>query len=114
MPHFWSRRLADEAWFFRACLYTVLNPVAAGLCTHPREWRWCSYRATAEGDPATFAPGEERLLRMFGNTPADARAMYATVIDDAVARIRAHRVEQRALWAALKDLQCRRQVEVSD
>ena len=51
---------------------------------------------------------------MFGNTPADARAMYATVIDDAVARIRANRVEQRALWAALKDLQCRRQVEVSD
>jgi len=78
VPHFWSRRLADEAWFFRACLYTVLNPVAAGLCTHPREWRWCSYRSTAEGDPAAFAPGEERLLRMFGNTPADARAMYAT------------------------------------
>ena len=51
---------------------------------------------------------------MFGNTPADARAMYAKVIDDAVARIRANRVEQRALWAALKDLQCRRQVEVSD
>src|SRR6187399_65811 len=21
VPHFWSRRLADEAWFFRACLY---------------------------------------------------------------------------------------------
>ena len=40
--------------------------------------------------------------------------MYAKVVNDAVARIRANRVEQQALWAALKDLQCRRQVEVSD
>ena len=113
-PHFWSRRVTSEAWFFRACLYTVLNPVAAGLCAHPREWRWCSYRSTAEGDPTAFAPGEERLLRMFGQTPADARATYATVIDDAVARIRANRVEQQALWAALQEFERRGQLKVSD
>ena len=27
--------------------YIVLNPVRAGLCRHPREWRWSSYRALA-------------------------------------------------------------------
>ena len=41
---------------------------------------------------------------MFRQTPADARATYATVIDDAVARIRANRVEQQALWAALQEI----------
>src|SRR5438874_2291483 len=25
--------------------YIVLNPVRAGLCGHPGEWRWSSYRA---------------------------------------------------------------------
>jgi hypothetical protein len=25
--------------------YVSLNPVAAGLCRHPREWHWCAYAA---------------------------------------------------------------------
>lgn len=114
VPHFWSRRLADEAWLFRACLYTVLNPVVAGLCSHPREWRWCSYRSTAEGDPAAFAPGEERLLRMFGNTPAEARATYAKLVDDTVARILAERTRPTEFWESLRQVEPRRATRVSD
>ena len=51
---------------------------------------------------------------MFRNTPADARAMYAKVVNDAVARIRANRVEQQALWAALQEFERRGQLKVSD
>jgi REP element-mobilizing transposase RayT len=29
------------------CRYVVLNPVRAGLASHPGEWRWSSYRASA-------------------------------------------------------------------
>ena len=61
---FWSRRILDDGWLFRACIYVVVNPVAAGLCGHPREWPWCSYRSTAYGDPTAYAPGESRLLGM--------------------------------------------------
>jgi putative transposase len=101
-PHYWSRVIDDDAWLFRACLYIVLNPVAAGLCNHPREWRWSSYRATAEGDLTAFAAGEERLLRMFGATPFEARRCYADVVDDAVRRIIDGRcVDGRDLWRAL-------------
>ena len=46
--------------------------------------------------------------------PADARASYAKVVNDAVARIRAHRVEQQALWAALQEFERRGQLKVSD
>ena len=32
--------------------YIVMNPVEAGLCAHPSEWPWSSYRATAGLEPA--------------------------------------------------------------
>ena len=100
--HFWSRRIDTEAWLFRACLYVVLNPVAAGLCSHPRDWPWCSYRLTAEGDPHRYAPGEGRLLKMFGDTPREARHNYAKLIDSMAARISDLRLSDgRALWRSL-------------
>jgi REP element-mobilizing transposase RayT len=103
--HYWSRRILDDEWLFRACLYVVLNPVAAGLCGHPREWAWCSYASTAHGDPTTYAPGENHLLEMFGATPAEARECYAKVIDDAVALLAARQINNgRAVWASLGDV----------
>lgn len=114
-PHFWSRRIDDDGWFFRACLYVVLNPVAAGLCKHPRDWPWCSYRATAEGDLDAFAPGEGRLLRMFGRTPSEARRCYAEVIDNAVRNIIAERrLEREELWRALREVRSPAAGGVSD
>jgi len=105
VPHYWSRRIDDEGWFFRACLYVVLNPVAAGLCRHPADWPWCSYRRTAEGDPARYAPGEERLLAMFGRTPGEARRSYAEVIDNAVAGVLERRAGTQELWWELSSLE---------
>jgi putative transposase len=31
--------------------YVELNPVSAGMVRHPRDYRWSSYRANAEGKP---------------------------------------------------------------
>jgi putative transposase len=50
--HLFERRyfaatLEHEAHLFSICRYTVLNPVRAGLCVHPADWAWSSYRATA-------------------------------------------------------------------
>jgi putative transposase len=114
-PHFWSRRIQDDAWFFRACLYAVLNPVAAGACSHPAEWPWCSYRRTAEGDLDAYAPGEERLLSMFGSTPAEARRCYASVVQDAVDGVLGERrLTPTALWRELRELEGPRSEKVSD
>jgi putative transposase len=101
---FWSRRIEDDAWLFQSCLYVVLNPVAAGACSHPREWPWGSYSITAHGDPNSYRPGEERLLRMFGSTPAEARRRYVAVVDEAVERIVGQRIpDARSLWRSLEE-----------
>ena len=36
-----------DAHLLELCRYVVLNPVRAKMVTHPRLWRWSSYRATA-------------------------------------------------------------------
>lgn len=38
--------IEDEDEFIYVARYIVLNPVEAGICRHPSQWRWSSYRAT--------------------------------------------------------------------
>jgi putative transposase len=60
--------------------YIVLNPVRAGLCREPENWRWSSYRATVDLDlpPDFLALGD--LLALFGRTPAAARAAFRAFV----------------------------------
>jgi putative transposase len=52
---FGARAIRDEAHLLEAVRYVVLNPVRAGLCRHPRVWRWSSYHATiGTRPPASF------------------------------------------------------------
>jgi len=105
---FWSKRVVDDGWLFRACIYVVVNPVAAGLCVHPADWTWSSYATTAYGDPDVYAGGEERLLTMFGSSPKEARRRYIEVVDEAVELVRARRIaEGQVAWQALADLEAR-------
>jgi REP element-mobilizing transposase RayT len=63
--------------------YIVLNPVRAGLCNRPEEWRWSSFRATAGLAPAPSFLAVSWLLEHFGRGDADAKAGYrAFVYDD--------------------------------
>ncbi|WFM69817.1 transposase [Halomonas sp. CKK8] len=44
--------LVGEARYLLAChAYIELNPVRAGMVTHPGEYRWSSYAANAQGSP---------------------------------------------------------------
>ena len=51
---FGAQLVAGDAYFREVCRYIVLNPVHAGVISHPRQWRWSSFGATA-GE--TAAPG---------------------------------------------------------
>jgi putative transposase len=98
-PRFWSRRIGSDEQFRSTFLYIVLNPVAAGLCEHPLEWRWGTYRATVELPAAELGPGEQRLLACFGNTPKEAQAQLVSIVDDAVVRLQRKRAASaRDLW----------------
>ncbi len=95
---YWSRRVKDEAHMFTACVYVVVNPVAAGLCRHPRDWAWSSFHRTVGGSDEAFSSGEDLLLRMFGDTPAEARRGYAAAVDAAARLAVERRTAQAELW----------------
>jgi putative transposase len=44
---YWSHVIATEGDLSAAVLYILDNPVRAGVCGRPEEWRWSSARATA-------------------------------------------------------------------
>jgi REP element-mobilizing transposase RayT len=37
---FWSEQIESDEHLAAACRYVVANPVRAGLCATPVEWRW--------------------------------------------------------------------------
>jgi putative transposase len=81
---FWCELVDSPTYFLTAMRYIDLNPVRAGLCGHPSEWPWGSYRATVGLDrpPPFLAP--EIFLRGLSPNLDVARTDYARLIDDAV------------------------------
>jgi putative transposase len=65
--------------------YVVLNPKRGGLCRHPRQWRWSSYRATVGIDAAPTFLASDDLLSHFGTTRASARKTFVAFVSDALA-----------------------------
>jgi putative transposase len=37
---FWAKRIEDDAQLQQTAAYVLINPVRAGLCTNPWDWRW--------------------------------------------------------------------------
>jgi putative transposase len=69
-----------DAQLLWALRYVVCNPVDAGLCAHPADWRWSSFRASVgEVDPPPFL-ALDRLLSYFGDTSESAVARYRALI----------------------------------
>ena len=100
--HVFERRfrnvLVESDWhLLELARYVVLNPVRAGLCAHPSEWRWSSYRATAGLAPAPDFLTTSWLLGQFGRDDARARAGYRAFVDDAPPRARGETGHVRGL-----------------
>jgi REP-associated tyrosine transposase len=79
---FRSILVESDSYLKGVCRYVVLNPVRAGLCRHPREWLWSSYRATAGIDRAPGFLAVEELLGMFASSRAAAEAAYRRFVDE--------------------------------
>ena len=83
---FFSRPIESEAHLRRVFRYVAINPVAAGLCRDPADWRWGSFATVAgERDDHSFVAAR-RVRLLYGSTqPSGARAFAETVrftIDD--------------------------------
>jgi putative transposase len=69
---FFSVLIESNAHFLEVARYVLLNPVRAGLCCHPREWPYSSFR-----EPLT-----PRLADQFGSDPEIARARFERFVED--------------------------------
>jgi REP element-mobilizing transposase RayT len=74
--------LIDEGrYFLAACRYVVRNPIRAGICDRPAEYRWSSYRGTAGSAAPELPLALDRLLGAFAPTLLLARAAYRRFVD---------------------------------
>lgn len=68
--------LAQEEDYVLACYrYIELNPVRAQMVSHPRHYRWSSYRANAEGKTCEFLTPHAQY-RALGRSEAARREAY--------------------------------------
>ena len=79
--HLFGARFHDElvqtdSHFLEVCRYIVRNPVRAGLCAHPLQWRWSSYGAIVGARPQPLFLTVNRLLELFAPDRAVARERY--------------------------------------
>ena len=73
---FFSDEIESESHLLESCRYIVLNPVRAGICEVPAEWRWSSYRPCAGLDVAPPLLAVHELLGMFGRDLREAESAY--------------------------------------
>jgi putative transposase len=73
-----------DAYGLGVARYVVLNPVRARLCSHPGEWRWSSYRATAGLEPPPAFLTIDWLLDQVSPDRATAHARYTAFVESAL------------------------------
>ncbi len=76
--------LVDSEAYLLACYrYIELNPVRAGLVSHPQAYPWSSHRANATGMPGRPLTAHERFLAL-GPEPGTRGGSYRALIADAM------------------------------
>jgi putative transposase len=71
----------SEQHLLGALRYVARNPVEAGLCARPADWRWSSYRPTIGLEPALRLLDVDGLLGLFGARQHVARAEFAWLVE---------------------------------
>jgi putative transposase len=72
--------IEKEAYLLAVIRYIVLNAVRAGLVKHPRQWKWCSYNATAGIAKAPTWLETDWMLGMFSKKRTKAQQAYRRFI----------------------------------
>ncbi len=83
-----------ESYLLGLCRYVVLNPVRAKLVTHPREWRWSSYRATSGEEQGQAWLSSDWILGQFAQRRHRAQQAYRQFVQEGI-------VQKASPWANL-------------
>ena len=76
--------MQSQAQVWTAVAYIARNPVAAGLCTTPRDWPWSSHRAVI-GAAAVPWFDHERLLSHYDSLGGEPAQRYVAAIEHSLA-----------------------------
>jgi REP-associated tyrosine transposase len=77
-----SRRIVDGRDLVATYVYVVFNPVLAGLCPRPEDWRWSSYGTTLRiSDDFPFVDASLPVAEAGGSTEALRRAVDARALE---------------------------------
>src|SRR5262245_16505086 len=72
---FGTEIIESNAHLINVASYVPLNPVRAGLCCRPEDWRWSSYRVTIGREGSSWLD-TRWLLSQFGRDRASAQRSY--------------------------------------
>jgi REP-associated tyrosine transposase len=79
---FHSTLVGEDGHVLELARYIVLNPVRAGICDHPLEWRWSSCRATLGLDESPVFLDHTWLLGQFAAGREEGRRRYLRFVED--------------------------------
>jgi REP element-mobilizing transposase RayT len=82
---FHANPIRDDAHLPGSVRYVMLNPVRAGLCERPEQWRWSSCRASIGLAPVPRFLSQDRLASALGTSPAGAARVLRDFVDAALA-----------------------------
>ena len=96
--------IESERYLLTCYRYIELNPVRAGLASHPAEYRWSSHAANALGMVDRIVSPHALYLALAGN-PGDRCAAYQALFSDAMdaETLQAIRRATNAAWALGSD-----------
>jgi putative transposase len=81
---FYSALVESEWHLVQLSRYVVLNPVRAGLCAHPADWPWSSYRAAVGKNRLAQVVITVAWLELFGSNLDSARIGYEAFVQEAI------------------------------
>jgi REP element-mobilizing transposase RayT len=72
-------RVVTDEQLWTVAAYVALNPVRAGLCERPEEWRWSSYGIVIDGRQPSWLDSQG-LLDHFGAAGGDPVERYVAMV----------------------------------
>lgn len=81
---FHSLPVVSDWHLFELLRYMALNPVRAGLCTFPADYRWSSFAATIGLARAPRFLAVKFVLAHFGSDPRQSREAFAAFVLEAL------------------------------
>jgi putative transposase len=86
--------LAQSDVYVLTCYrYIESNPVRAAMAAHPRDYRWSSYRANAEGEACEWLAAHDEYCRL-GRSASERQANYRALFDAPI---------EQSLMTAIRD-----------